>query len=100
MNRIAERIEEHLSRRIGLPPAAARYAIELEREGKERSGARTDLTSLSIDNEVDFGRSSQKAAEKFNESFATVARAVKVVKEGSDELVKNYYAPRACRLAD
>ncbi len=46
--------------------AAGRYAIELEREAKERQGARTDLTSGQIYPEVDFGRSKEKAAEKFD----------------------------------
>lgn len=68
--------------------AAARYAIELEREARERQGTRTDLTSVSNDTEVDFAKSRDKAAEKFNESPATVARAVKVVKDGATELVK------------
>lgn len=68
--------------------AAAKYAIELEREAKERQGARTDLTSASNDANVEFGRSREIAAEKFNESAKTVERAVKVVKEGAPELVK------------
>lgn len=68
--------------------AAARYAIELEREGKERQGKRTDLTLASNEADVAFGKSAEHAAEKFNESRATVERAVKVVKEGSDELLQ------------
>lgn len=67
--------------------AAARYAIELEREAKERQGTRTDLTSASNDANVEFGRSREIAAEKFNESPATDARAVKVVKEGADTIL-------------
>lgn len=68
--------------------AAARYAVELEREAKDRQGTRTDLTLASNEAEVAFGKSAEHAAEKFNESRATVERAVKVVKEGSDELIK------------
>jgi N6-adenosine-specific RNA methylase IME4 len=68
--------------------AAAKYAIELEREAKERQGKRTDLTLASNEAEVTFGKSSEHAAEKFNESRATVERAVKVVKDGAPELVK------------
>jgi hypothetical protein len=68
--------------------AAGRYSIELERESKERQGTRTDLTSGSIEHEVGFGRSSEIAAEKFNESRETVKRAVKVIKEGAVELVQ------------
>ena len=49
---------------------------------------RTDLTSSQSCDEVEFGRSSEKAAEKFNESPATVARAVKVIKEGAVELIQ------------
>lgn len=68
--------------------AAAKYAIELEREASERSGMRTDLTSSQDCDKVDFGRSSEKAAEKFNESPRTIQSAVKVVKDGAPELVK------------
>lgn len=68
--------------------AAAKYAIELEREAKERQGKRTDLTLASNEAEVTFGKSAEHAAEKFNESRATVERAVKVVKDGAPELVK------------
>ena len=69
--------------------AAARYAIELEREGEERRianlkrGEETPIASFEA-----FGKSAEHAAEKFNESRATVERAVKVVKEGADELVR------------
>lgn len=68
--------------------AAAKYAIELEREAKERQGRRTDLTLASNEADVSFGKSAEHAAEKFNESRATVERAVKVVKDGVPELVK------------
>jgi DNA methylase len=72
--------------------AAARYAIELEREAKERQGTRTDLTSVPIDTEVEFGRSREKAAEKFGVSEQTVARAVTVAKAGVPELVQKVEA--------
>lgn len=68
--------------------AAARYAIELKKESKTRSGMRTDLTSVSIDTEVDFGKSRDKAAEKFQIAPATVARAIQVEKQGTPELVR------------
>jgi len=68
--------------------AAGRYAIERESEAKERSGIRTDLgTSPSIEGEVEFGRSTEKAADKFGLGVATVERAVAVVKKGAPELV-------------
>jgi len=54
-------------------------------EARERQGARTDLTSVSDDTEVDFGRSREKAAEKYGVAEAMVARAVKVVKDGADD---------------
>ena len=67
--------------------AAARYAIELEREGKERQAVigTANLTGKCVSNDTDLeiGYSREKAAEKFNESPATVARAVKVVKEAA-----------------
>jgi len=68
--------------------AAGRYAIERESEAKERQGTRTDMgTSVSIDTEVEFGRSREEAAEKFGISQVTVSRAVAVVKKGAPELV-------------
>jgi hypothetical protein len=68
--------------------AAAKYAIAREEEAKIRSGMRTDLTSASIDAEVEFGKSRDKAAEKFDISPSTVWRASKVIKKGAPELVK------------
>lgn len=68
---------------------AAKYAIELEREAAERqlSGLKNvGSSSQNCDNE-DFGRSSEKAAEKFNESPRTIQSAVKVIKEGAIKLV-------------
>jgi phage N-6-adenine-methyltransferase len=68
--------------------AAGRYAIERESEARERSGIRTDLgTSSPIGNEVEFGRSVEKAADKFGISERAVSRAVAVVKKGTPELV-------------
>jgi hypothetical protein len=57
--------------------AAGRYSLELEREAKDRQGTRTDLTFGQNCPEVEFARSRDVAAEKFNESRATVKRAVK-----------------------
>lgn len=71
--------------------AAGRYAIELEREARQRSGTRTDLTSAQICAEVDIGdmgRSREKAAEKFDVAPRTIDSAVKVLKEGAPALVK------------
>lgn len=71
---------------------AARYAIELEREADERRLANlkqgNEVPMVSIDTIGEFAKSREIAAEKFNESPATVARAVKIVKEGAPELVK------------
>jgi N6-adenosine-specific RNA methylase IME4 len=67
--------------------AAGRYAIERGKEAKERQGARTDLTSSSNEDEVEFGRSAAKAADKFGLGQSTVERAVQVLKEGADELI-------------
>lgn len=67
--------------------AAGKWAIAREDEARNRQGDRTDLTSVSIDTEVDYGRSRQKAAEQFGQSEATVGRAVKVIKDGVPELV-------------
>lgn len=72
--------------------AAAKYAIELEREGEERR-----LANLKKGSEVptsptgdigDIGRSSEIAAEKFNESPRSIQRAVQVVKDGAPELIR------------
>jgi MT-A70 len=65
--------------------AAGRYAITREAEAKARQGSRTDTSSQNWD-EVDFGRSVEKAAEKFDISKNTVSAAVKVLKEGAPEL--------------
>jgi phage N-6-adenine-methyltransferase len=67
--------------------SAARYAIELEKESKTRSGMRTDLTSAQIYAEVDFGKSRDKAAEKFGVAPRTIDYAVAVEKQGATELV-------------
>lgn len=66
--------------------AAGKYAIAREVEARERQGARTDLTSSSNEDEVEFGKSVEKAAEKFGLGQSTVERAVKVVKDGAREL--------------
>lgn len=66
--------------------AAGKYAIAREHEARERQGARTDLTSSPVGDEVEFGRSVDKAAEKFGVGRGTVERAVKVVKDGAPEL--------------
>jgi phage N-6-adenine-methyltransferase len=70
--------------------SAARYAIELEKESKTRqmTGLRNVGSSLPIGNNEDFGRSVEKAADKFNMGFQTVARAVAVEKQGAPELVR------------
>lgn len=68
--------------------AAGKYAIAHKEEAKERSGARTDLTSVSFDTEVEFGRSREKAAEKFKVAPATVQRAVAVLNHGAPELAQ------------
>ena len=47
----------------------------------------TSGTGKPVSIDTDYGRSRELAAEKFNESPATVARAVQVVKEGAPELV-------------
>ena len=55
--------------------AAGRYSIELEREAKERqlSGLKNVGSSVSFDtDDVDFAKSRDKAAEKFNESPAAL----------------------------
>jgi hypothetical protein len=57
------------------------------REVGENAG-RCTLTSASIDAEVEFGKSRDKAAEKFDISPSTVWRASKVIKKGAPELVK------------
>lgn len=67
--------------------AAGRYAIAREAEARERQGRRTDLTSSQICDEVDFGKSVKNAAEKFGVGARTVTSAVKVIKEGADDLV-------------
>ena len=66
--------------------SAGRYAIELEAESLARSGTRTDLTPASIDAKVNFGRSRDKAAEKFGVAPRTVAHAVQVEKSGDEAL--------------
>jgi hypothetical protein len=63
----------------------AKYAIEQEREARQRQGTRTDLTSALNDAEVDFGRSRGKAAEKFGLGTKTIERATAVVKHGVPE---------------
>jgi hypothetical protein len=72
--------------------AAGKYAIEHESESKARElsnlkvGANAPV--VSVDTTGDYGRSREKAAEKFSVSEATVGRAVTVLKEGTSELVK------------
>lgn len=72
--------------------AAAKYAIELEREGEERRLANlkkgVEAPTASNDAIGELGRSREIAAEKFNESAKSVERAVKVVKDGAPELIK------------
>jgi hypothetical protein len=67
--------------------AAAKYAIEIEREARERQGTRTDITLVPIGTEVEFGRSRELASDKFNESERSISRAVDVVRHGAAELV-------------
>jgi len=70
--------------------AAGRYSVELEREARERQVAAgtANITgkSSSIEDDLAFGRSVEKAAEKFGIGRATVDRAVKVLKDGVPEL--------------
>ena len=70
--------------------AAGRYSIELERKGEEPRLANLKYSGSTVSNDTvgDFAKSRDKAAEKFNESPATVARAVKVIKEGAVELIQ------------
>jgi N6-adenosine-specific RNA methylase IME4 len=72
--------------------AAAKYAIELEREGEERrlANLRKGVEAPTASNDAigELGRSREIAAEKFNESAKSVERAVKVVKDGAPELIK------------
>lgn len=69
--------------------AAGRYAIELEREARQRQGARTDLgANLRQGDYEDFGRSRSQAADKFGVGTRTVDHAVKVLKDGARELVQ------------
>ena len=44
------------------------------------------MTSVPIGTEVEFSRSREQAAEKFGLGIGTVARGVKVIKDGVDEL--------------
>jgi N6-adenosine-specific RNA methylase IME4 len=69
--------------------AAGKYAIEHESEARERqlSGLKNVGSSVSNDTNVDYGRSRIEAAEKFGIGEATVARTIKVLKEGDDSLV-------------
>jgi hypothetical protein len=69
--------------------AAGRYAVELKRAAKERQGARTDLTSGSIEPAVEFGRSREKASERFGVSSASVRRAMVIVEKGTQEEVES-----------
>jgi hypothetical protein len=78
----------HLHPRFPAPDqkaqAAAKYAIEREKEALERQKRGT---SGSFGPEVgEYGRSAEKAAEKFGVSKNTVKRAVKVEKHGAEEL--------------
>lgn len=70
--------------------AAARYAIELEREAKERQAAigTANLTGKSppIGGDFEVGLSAEKAAEKFGLTQRTVERAVAVEKHAVPEL--------------
>ena len=71
--------------------AAGRYAIELEREASQRAGTRTDLVANLQRGE--FGRSVEKASEKFAIGERTVSNAVKVLKDGAPELVQAVEPP-------
>lgn len=72
--------------------AAGRYAIAREDEARERqiAAGTANLTgkSVSIDTDLGFGRSREKASEKFGVSEPTVARAMKVLSDGTPELVQ------------
>ena len=70
--------------------AAGRYAIRQGVEAEQRKIAigTANLTgkSAQICADLDFGRSADKAAEKFGVSKSTVDNAVAVIIKGSDEL--------------
>lgn len=68
--------------------AAGKYAIEREVEARKRQLAQLNNSSVPTGTDDEFGYSRQKAAEKFGLGEQTVARAVKVVKEGTPELVQ------------
>lgn len=77
--------------------AAARYAIELEKESRARqlSGLQNVGSSCSIEHDEEFGRSVEKAADKFSVGRETVKRAVKVEKQGDESLKQAVEAGRA-----
>ena len=71
--------------------AAGRYAIAREAEARERQKkvGTANLTGKSLTNgdDCNYGKSVDKAAEKFGVPARTVSRATKVIKEGAPELV-------------
>lgn len=70
--------------------SAGKYAAFREQEARERqlSSLRNVGSSVQVCTNEDFGRSREKAAEKFGLGERTVASAVKVVKSGADELIE------------
>ncbi len=68
--------------------AAARYAIEREAEAKARQLSKLNNvgSSLPIGDNEDFGRSVEKASDKFGFPERTISRAIKVEKDGAEEL--------------
>lgn len=77
--------------------SAGRYAIALEAESKSRqlSGLQNVRSSVQICTDDDFGRSRDKAAEKFGVAPRTVAHAVQVEKSGDDALKRAVESGRA-----
>ena len=84
-NRHQRREESQFERRL----SAGRYAVAREGESEQRRVAnlRNAPSTVSIDTVEEAGRSRELAAERFGVSEATVARAVKVLKEGAPELI-------------
>jgi len=90
-----ERREETPGERV---ISAGRYTVAREGEARERQGGSGRFGSVQICTEVgsdpagetpvDYGRSREIAAEKFGVSERTVSHAVKVLKDGTPELVQ------------
>jgi len=74
--------------------AAARFAIELEKEAKVRQlkNLKNAGSSVQICTDEDLGYSRTKAAEKFGIGERSVASAIKVTKHGDDSLKQSVEA--------